>query len=145
MSKAIAENRRARFDYEIEETLEAGIVLTGPEIKAVRGGKVNLSGSYGRIFSHEGKAEIWLVGTNIAVLDGDPSRSRKLLLNRKEINGMIGKVQEKGQTLLPLKMYITRGRAKIELGIGRGRKKHDKRNVIQDREISRELRQKRMR
>lgn len=145
MSKAIAENRRARFDYEIEETLEAGIVLTGSEIKAVRGGKVNLSGSYGRIFSKEGKAEIWLVGTNIAVLDGDPSRSRKLLLNRKEINGMIGKVQEKGQTLLPLKMYLTRGRAKIELGIGRGRKKHDKRNVIKDREISKELRQKRMR
>ena len=145
MSKAIADNRRARFDYEIEETLEAGIVLTGPEIKAVRGGKVNLSGSYGRIFAHEGKPEIWLVGSNIAVLEGDPSRSRKLLLNRKEINGMIGKVQEKGKTLLPLKMYLTRGRAKIELGIGVGRKKHDKRNVIQDREISRELRQKRMR
>ncbi len=144
MSKAIADNRRARFDYEIEETLEAGIVLTGSEIKAARSGKVNLAGSYGRILSFAGKPEVWLVGSSIAVTDGDPSRSRKLLLKKAQIINLIGKVQVKGFTLLPLKMYMARGYAKIELGIGKGRKTHDKRERIKDREVSRELRQKRM-
>lgn len=143
--KPIAENKRARFDYEIEETLEAGIVLTGEEIKAVRAGQVNLAGSYGRLFVSDGKPEIWLVGANINGISGDPSRSRKLLLKSKEITTLIGKIKIKGMTLLPLKMYLARGYAKIELGLGHGRKNYDKRNVIKNREVSRELRQKRMR
>lgn len=145
MKNTIAENKRARFDYEIEESLEVGIVLTGAEIKAVRRGKINLAGSYGRIFSHEGKPEVWLVGSNIAILEGDPSRSRKLLLKHKEINSLIGKVKERGYSLLPLKMYLKHGYAKLELGIGRGRKNYDKRERIKEREISKDLRQKRMR
>ncbi|MDO8513538.1 MAG: SsrA-binding protein SmpB [bacterium] len=144
MSKAIAENRKARFDYDILETLEAGIVLIGEEVKAIRAGKVNLAGSYGKILAIGGKPEVWLVGANIATAEGDPSRSRKLLLNRREVDNLIGRAQEKGLTILPLKMYLKRGYIKLELGIGRGRKKYDKRERIKEREVSKELRQKRM-
>lgn len=143
MKNTIAENRRARFDYEIEETMEAGIVLTGAEVKAIKAGKINIAGSYGKIFIHAGKPEVWLVGANVANIEGDQSRSRKILLNKQEIKTLIGKTKEKGLALLPLKIYLKRGFLKVELGVGRGRKNYDKRERIKEREVSRELRQKR--
>jgi SsrA-binding protein len=134
-------NRKARFDYEILESLEVGIVLTGLEIKAIRSGRVTLAGSYAKILN----GEIFWVGGNILVA-GEPQRTRKLLLKQAEIKKLIGKVQEQGLTLVPLKLYLTRGRAKLELGIGRGRKARDKREKLKkadrDREAQIQLKEK---
>lgn len=126
-------NRKARFDYEILESLEAGIVLTGLEIKAIRSGRVTLAGSYGKVLN----GEIFWVGGNILVA-GEPQRTRKLLLKQVEIRRLIGKAQEQGMTLVPLKLYLTRGKAKLELGVGRGRKAHDKREKLKKADRERE-------
>jgi SsrA-binding protein len=139
MDKSVAENRKARFDYEIVESFESGLVLTGSEIKAVRAGKVNLSGSYGKFLYTEGNPELWLVGTHIGILEGDQTRSRKLLIHKAEINRLLGKTKEKGFTLVPLKLYLTRGHAKLEIGLGRGKKQFDKRESIKKRETDRNL------
>ena len=141
--KTIAVNRRARFDYEILESVEAGLVLTGSEIKAVRAGRVSLREAYGR---PEG-GELWLVGAHMAqytagaATDGDPTRPRKLLLHKDQIRRLSAQVSEKGLTIVPLRLYIRHHVAKVELGLARGRRQHDKRRAIIDRDREREARQ----
>ncbi len=140
--KIISDNRQARYLYEILETYEAGIQLTGTEIKSVRQGKVNLRDGYGFIRN----GEVWLLNAHISPYDAsgayfnhEPRRSRKLLLHRREINKLIGKLQEKGLTLVPLKMYFKGSWVKVSLGVGRGKKLHDKRETIKRREDQREM------
>src|SRR4029453_10023467 len=125
----------------MEETFEAGIVLVGSEVKALREGKANLKDSYGRI-EHD---EVWLWNAHISPygpasqFGHEPTRSRKLLLHRSEIARLNGKVKERGLTLVPLRLYFKNGRAKVELGLARGKKQHDKREAIKEREIRREM------
>jgi SsrA-binding protein len=138
----IALNRRARHEYTIDETFEAGIVLTGTEIKSVRANKVNLSSAYARVE----RGEAWLIGAHIAPYEQasrenhEAKRTRKLLLHRSEIEQIMGRAKQKGQTIVPLRLYISqRGRAKIELGLARGKNLHDKRRDIADREAKRDV------
>jgi SsrA-binding protein len=138
----IALNRRARHEYTIDETFEAGIVLTGTEIKSVRANKVNLSSAYARVERNEA----WLIGAHIAPYEQasrenhEAKRTRKLLLHRSEIEQIMGRAKQKGQTIVPLRLYISqRGRAKIELGLARGKNLHDKRRDIADREAKRDV------
>ena len=138
----IALNRRARHEYTIDETFEAGIVLTGTEIKSVRANKVNLSSAYARVE----RDEAWLIGAHIAPYEQasrenhEAKRTRKLLLHRSEIEQIMGRAKQKGQTIVPLRLYISqRGRAKIELGLARGKNLHDKRRDIADREAKRDV------
>lgn len=140
--KTVAQNRRARHEFTIEDSFEAGIVLTGTEIKSVRAGKASLSESYARI----DKGEAWLIGATIQPWEGgnrynhEPKRPRKLLLHRDQIIGLLLKTKAKGLTLVPLKMYITeRGRAKLEIGLARGKQLHDRRRDIADRDSRREV------
>jgi len=140
--RTVAQNRRARHEYSIEETFEAGIVLTGTEIKSVRASKVNLSDAYARV-EH---GEAWLIGAHIAPFEGgnrynhEPKRTRKLLLHRREIDELLGRTKAKGLTVVPLRLYIsTRGRAKLELGLARGKQLHDRRRDIADRESRRHI------
>jgi SsrA-binding protein len=134
-------NRRARHDYHIEETIEAGLVLTGSEVKSLRSGKAQLKDSYGRV----SKGEIWLFNAHIseygpaAQFGHDPARARKLLLHKREIERLIGKVKEKGLTLVPLRIYFRHGVAKVELGLGRGKKLYDKRTSLRERQVKREM------
>ena len=141
MDKDISVNKKAYHLYEILETIEAGLVLTGPEIKGIRARKVAMVGSYARLLSPAGvrHPELFWVGGSIVVTDGDPTRSRKLLVHERELARLTGKLQEKGLTLIPLRLYLQRGRAKLELGLGRGKKLHDKREVIKRRDMDREL------
>lgn len=139
--KVVVINRKARHDYEISETCEAGIVLTGPEVKSARNGHVSLKESYARIVANEA----FILGMHIAPYTQagsenlEPTRPRKLLLKRGEIRRLTGKTQERGFTLVPLKFYFTRGLAKVLLGLGRGRAIHDKRNVIAERDVRRDI------
>lgn len=138
---AIATNRKAAHTYEILETLEAGLVLTGAEIKAIRAHKVSLVGSYARLLFSKGvdHPELFWVGGSIALTESDTTRSRKLLVHKKELNRLIGKLQEKRLTLVPLRLYLKKGRAKLELGLARGKQLHDKREAIKKRDIIRQL------
>ena len=137
----VAINRRARFEYHIDETLEAGLVLTGSEVKSLRAGKAQLKDSFGRL----SKGELWLFNAHISEYDPsaqfghEPTRSRKMLLHRREIDRLTGKMKEKGLTLIPLRIYFKNGRAKVEIGLARGKKLHDKRDSIKERETKREL------
>jgi SsrA-binding protein len=138
----IALNRRARHEFSIDETFEAGIVLTGTEIKSIRAGKVNLSDAYARIE----RDEAWLIGAHIAPFDQanrynhEPKRVRKLLLKRSEIDELLGKTKSKGLTIVPLRLYLTsRGRAKLELALARGKQLHDRRRDIADRDARRDV------
>lgn len=138
----IALNRRARHDYSITETVEAGIVLTGTEIKSVRAHQVGLSEAYARIE----RGEAWLIGATIAPFAGgnrnnhEAKRTRKLLLRRGEIDELLGLTKQKGLTIVPLRLYINeRGRAKVELGVARGKQQHDKRRDIAERDAKRDL------
>jgi SsrA-binding protein len=140
--KTIALNRRARHEFSIEDSMEAGIVLSGTEIKSIRAGKINLANSFARI----DKDEAWLVGAHIAPWEGgsrenhEPKRDRKLLLHRSQIDQLLGKTKAKGLTLVPLKIYITaRGKAKLELGLGRGKQLYDRRRELQDRDAKRDI------
>ena len=139
--KIIADNRRARADYTIEETFEAGIALTGTEVKSLREGRANLKESYGDVVG----GEVWLVGCHISpythgnVNNHEPTRRRKLLFHKYEINRLFGKTQEKGLTLVPMKMYFNRGRAKLELGLGRGKRHGDRRQELKERAVNREV------
>ena len=140
--KTIAQNKKGYFDYEISDKFEAGIQLLGGEIKSIRTGKVSIKESYARII----KSEAWLLGCHITPFKGvtqdipDPVRNRKLLLHKREIKKLLGKIQEKGFTLIPLKLYISnRNLAKIELGLAKARKKFDKRNVLKEKAIKRDL------
>jgi len=140
--KTIATNRKARHDYFIDETYEAGIVLTGTEIKSVRAGRVNLRDSYVQIKN----GELWLIDTHIAPYEQagrgghHPQRPRKLLMHRREINRLQGKVQEKGYTLIPLRLYLKENKqAKVEIALARGKKLYDKRQAIRKRDTEREM------
>lgn len=139
--KYLSENRRARFDYTIEETYEAGIVLQGSEVKSCRSGKVNLKDSYCRF--KEG--EIYLVDSHISYYpfspdrDYEPYRHRKLLLHSREIKRLMGKINEKGLSLIPLSMYLRRGKIKVELGLGKGKKLYDRREELKKRVHVREM------
>jgi len=140
--KTVATNRRARHDYEIDETYEAGIVLTGSEVKSLRGGKASLSEAYGRISDNE----VWLEGLHIPPYaqdstrrEYDPRRPRKLLLRRVEIERLKGKLNERGYTLVPMRVYFSHGLAKLEVGVGRGKRRYEKRQAIAEREHKREI------
>jgi len=140
--QTIALNRRARHEYTIEDTFEAGVVLTGTEIKSIRAGKLNLGDAYARVE----RGEAWLIGAHIAPFEGgnranhEPKRTRKLLLHRSEIDELAGLTKTKGLTVVPLRLYISsRGRAKVELGLARGKKLHDRRRDIAEREARRDV------
>lgn len=139
---AIATNRRARYDYVFEETLEAGMALTGSEVKSMRAGNVQLKDSYAAV--RDGEA--WLVGAYIAPYEmareggHDPERRRKLLLHSAELARLASRTQERGLTLIPIKMYWRGGKAKVLLGLGRGARRYDKREKIKAREMERETR-----
>ena len=139
--RTVTVNRKARHDYFIEETIEAGLVLTGSEVKSLRDGRANLKDSFARV----DRGEAVLVNAHIspydpAARDGhEPTRSRKLLLHHRQIDRLAGKVKEKGLTLIPLRLYFNaRGRAKVELGLARGKRQYDKRQTIKEREARRE-------
>ncbi len=140
-TRDITVNRRARHDFHIDEAVEAGIVLTGSEVKSLRAGKAQLKDSYGRIE----RGEVWLFNAHIspyaaaAQFGHEPTRSRKLLLHRRQIEHLIGKVKERGLTLVPLRLYFKDGRAKVELALARGKKLYDKREATKEREVQREM------
>src|SRR6476469_7036464 len=138
----VALNRKARHDFTIDDTFEAGLVLTGTEIKSIRAGKVQLSDAYARVERNEA----WLIGAHIAPFEGgnrynhEPKRNRKLLLRRSEIDELLGRAKAKGQTIVPLRLYINpKGRAKVELGLARGKQLHDRRRDIADRDARRDI------
>lgn len=137
-------NRKARYDYEIEETCEAGIVLTGTEIKSIRNGKVNIKDSYAIIR----KNEIFLLNAHISLYDEgnrfnhDELRTRKLLLHKKEILKLKDKVEMEGYTLVPLKIYFVKSKAKVLIGVAKGKKTYDKRETIKKRDMEREIQKK---
>lgn len=135
--KSVATNKKAFFDYKIEDDLEAGLVLTGAEIKAIRAKQVNINGSYVKPFAGpNGQSELWWVGSNFNI-DGDESRSKKLLLHQEEIARLVGKLTGKGHTILPLELYLSRGKAKLKIGLGSRKKQHDKRAILKERDIDR--------
>lgn len=138
----VTQNKKAFYDYFIEETFEAGIMLTGTEVKSLRAGKANLKDSYARIKD----GEIFLLNTHISPYnqaDGfkqhEPERTRKLLLHKKEIMKLLGKTREKGYTLVPTKIYFKDGKAKVEIGLARGKTSYDKRDTIKARDVKREI------
>jgi SsrA-binding protein len=137
----MAVNRRAYHDYFIDEKLEAGLILTGSEVKSVRNGRTNLRDGFVRIDGNEA----WLENVNISqytqanLMNHEPMRPRKLLLHRKEISSLIGKVRQKGYTLIPLRVYFSRNHAKVEVGLARGKKQYDKREAIAERDAKREI------
>jgi SsrA-binding protein len=137
--KVVATNRKARHDYAIEDTIEAGIVLIGSEVKSIRDGRVNLRDSYASIED----GEVWLHNTHIAPYDPasrfghEPRRKRKLLLHKRQIARLASRVQEKGYTLIPLRIYLSNNRAKVELALARGKRQYDKRAAIAKREDQR--------
>lgn len=149
--KVVARNRKAHHEYHVEDTYEAGIVLTGTEIKSIRQGRVNLKDSYALI----DKGEIYLLNMHISPFEQgnrfnpDPTRTRKLLLHKEQISKLIGLTQQKGLTLVPLDLHLRNGFAKVQLALAKGKKLHDKRQAIAkrdaDREIRRELKHKMMR
>lgn len=140
-NKIVATNRKAFHDYFIEETHEAGVALTGTEIKSVRAGAVNLRDSYAQVRD----GEMWMHNVHISPYEAgnrfnvDPYRPRKLLLHRKEINRLMGRAQEKGLTIVPLRMYLKKNRAKVEIALVKGKKQYDKRETIGKRDSDREI------
>jgi SsrA-binding protein len=139
--KIIVLNKRARFDYEISETLEAGLVLQGTEVKSLRDGRVSLQDAYADVQN----GEVFLLNAHINPYDygnrfnHEPERPRKLLLHKREIKRLIGKTQERGLTLIPTRMYFTHGKAKIELGLAKGKKQYDKRQELKRRSAQRDI------
>jgi len=138
--KLITVNRRARHDYAITDTYEAGLVLTGTEVKSLRAGKANLTDAYAEVRD----GEVWLVNAHIPEYDQgtwtnhEPRRTRKLLLHAQEINRLIGKTKQSGLTLVPMQMYFKDGKAKVEIGLGKGKKAYDKRQDITERQAKRD-------
>lgn len=139
--KIVAQNKKARHDYFIEEAMEAGIVLSGTEVKSIRQGKVNLKDSYATIKNNE----VILSGMHVSpyeqgnIFNKDPLRDRKLLLHRQEINRLIGYIQQKGLALVPLQVYLKRGKVKVELAVAKGKKLYDKREDMAERDAKREI------
>ena len=136
-----AENRKARHDYTVLDTIECGIVLTGTEVKSVRHGEVSLSGSYGAVL----KGELWLVGADIAAykfgnrFNHEPKSMRKLLVHAKEVRDLQLKTEAKGLTLIPLRVFLKNGRIKVDLGVCRGKQLHDKRDALKKKALRRDL------
>jgi len=140
--KVLSDNRKARFLYDILETYEAGLQLMGTEVKSIRAGKVNLQDGYALIRN----GEAWLINVHISpytsssqYFNHDPRRTRKLLLHRQEIRKLIGKVEQQGLTLVPLKLYLKRGLVKVSIGLAKGKKLHDKREDLKRRQDQREI------
>jgi SsrA-binding protein len=138
--KLVCQNRKARHDYEIQETVEAGLMLTGPEVKSLRLGRANLKDSYarpklGEVFLHEVHISPY---ENSPLQDQDPTRTRKLLLHKQEIRRLSAKIQEKGFTLVPLRIYFRDGKAKVELALAKGKKLYDKREAIRKKDMKRD-------
>lgn len=139
--RSVATNKKARFDFEILSTVEAGLVLTGTEIKSVRAGRVRLQEGYAKVTD----GEAFLVDTYIAPFENagpfnhDPVRQRKLLLHKGEIQRLYGKTKEKGLSLLPLRLYLKNGKAKVELGLGRGKRKYEKRDALRKEDARKEI------
>lgn len=137
----LADNRKARFNYAIDRRVEAGIALTGTEIKSVRAGRTNLADGYAKVE----RGEVWLRNIHIAPWENaahenhDPTRPRKLLLHRAEIGQLAGEVSQQGYTLVPLRIYVRNGVAKVELGVAKGKRRYDKRQTIRERETRREM------
>lgn len=135
----VADNRRARFDYEIVETIQAGIVLTGTEVKSLRNNKVTIGESYASVED----GELWLINSHIPEFlqanrfNHEPRRRRKLLVKRREIDRLLRSISREGMTIVPLKLYFDKGRAKLDIAVARGRKTHDKRQAIKDRDWQR--------
>jgi len=140
-NKLVCQNKKARYDYFIDEVLEAGLVLLGPEVKSLREGRASLVDSYARVK----KGEVFLYNMHITpypyahYVQLDPVRTRKLLLNKREIRRLIGKTKEKGYTLIPTKVYFTKGRAKIEIALAKGKRKYDKRQALKERELKKDV------
>ena len=138
--KIISNNRKANFNYFLEEFYEAGIVLKGSEIKSLRGGKVNISESY----AFDNNGEIYLINSHIPLYkessynNHNPKRNRKLLLNKREIDKLLGRIHREGFTLIPTKMYFKKGKAKVEIAVAKGKKQYDKRQAIKKRDWSKE-------
>ena len=145
--KVVCQNRKARHEYFIEETFEAGMVLEGPEVKSLRDGRANLVDSYAKVK----KGEMYLHNMHISPypfahhVNLDPVRTRKLLLTRKEIKRLIGKAEEKGYPMIPLKVYFSGGWAKVEIGLAKGKKKADKRQAIKEKDMKRDMERERKR
>jgi len=141
--KIVCQNRKARYDYSIDEIYEAGIVLVGPEVKSLREGRASLVDSYARVKN----GELFVYNMHITSypfahhLDIDPTRIRKLLMQKREIKRLIGKTEEKGYSLIPLSIYLSRGIIKVELALAKGKKKYDKRYILKEKEMKRELNQ----
>ena len=139
--KIVCRNKKAGHNYYLEEFLEAGIVLLGAEVKSLREGRASLVDSYARVKL----GEVFLYNLHITPypfshhMELNPTRTRKLLLNKREIKRLIGKTEEKGYTLIPIKVYFTRGRVKVELGLARGKRKYDKRRILKEKELKREI------
>jgi len=139
--KIVCQNRKARHDYSIDEVYEAGIVLAGPEVKSLREGRASLRDSYARVK----KEELFLHNMHITPypfthhVNLDPTRTRKLLMHKKEVKRLIGKTEEKGYSLIPLSVYLLRGIIKVELALAKGKRKYDKRHALKEREMKREL------
>jgi SsrA-binding protein len=139
--EVVARNKRARFDYEILDTWEAGIVLTGTEVKSLRAGRATINDAYGVVKD----GEVWLINMHVSpneqghVFNHDPTRTRKLLLHGREITRLIGAVERQGLTLVALELYFKGSHAKVKLGLGKGKKLHDKRDTIREREEARDI------
>lgn len=140
--KVMADNRQARFTYEILDSYEAGVALKGTEVKSIRAGKVNLRDGYAQVKN----GEVWLLNVHISphnmtnqVYNHEPRRPRRLLLHKAEIRKLIGKVEEKGLTLVPLKLYLKKGRVKVNIAVGRGKKLHDKRESLKKKQEKRDI------
>jgi len=139
--KTIAQNKKARHDYFIEQTFEAGIVLSGTEVKSIRQGKVTIKDSYALVKN----GEVFIIGMHVSpyeqgnIFNKDPLRDRKLLLHRYEINKLIGSIQQKGMSLVPIELYFKNGKVKLELGLGKGKKLYDKREDLAKRDAMREI------
>ncbi len=140
-TRIVASNRRARFEYHVEETYEAGLVLTGTEVKSLRAGRASLQEAFARVENDE----VWLYHMHIPpyeagnIFNHDPLRKRKLLLHRSQIHRLFGKAQQKGYTLVPLRLYFKHGVAKVELAVARGKRQYDKRAAIEAREAQRRM------
>ncbi|MCX6764564.1 MAG: SsrA-binding protein SmpB [Candidatus Nealsonbacteria bacterium] len=142
----LADNKKAYYDYEVLEKFEAGIFLLGQEVKSIKLGRINLGGSYVVLKQSEKNPEVFLIGCSVppyqpknSPADYDPQRSRKLLLKREEIKYLIGKSSQRGLTIIPLKAYTKKGKIKIEIGIAKGKKKFDKKELIKKRDTDREI------
>ena len=137
--KLVSKNKKAYFDYEILEDWEAGLVLSGDEIKAIRAGRINITGSYIKPFNHTGTDELWWVGASFNLGEADDTRSRKILMHKGEVERILGRLSAGNLTVVPLELYLQRGLAKLKIGLASKRKLHNKRDLLKKRVTEREI------